>query len=114
MKNADVVPRLIFFRRTPDDLTSRPPLASSLQNQETCFYLLGLRRYPPALISCAAAIESVLQAGLNIPPAGRTPPHAKLVDWAFSRYPKIVRSHRRGRAFDEEELRNFRRKRDRI
>jgi hypothetical protein len=58
-------PKLTFFRETPQDLLSHPPLASSLQNLETSFLLTALWRYPHALVSCASAIESALKAAFN-------------------------------------------------
>jgi hypothetical protein len=56
------MPTLLFFRNTPKDLLSHPPLASSLQNLKTSFLLLAMGRYPSALIACASAVESAVQA----------------------------------------------------
>src|SRR5438270_11346427 len=46
MIETDEKPELHFFRRTPDDLISRPPLGSSLQNLESSFFLIALGRFP--------------------------------------------------------------------
>jgi hypothetical protein len=69
-------PTFVFFRTSPDNLMSRPPLCSSLQNLESCFFLIALNRYPQALIACASAIESCLRAAFNIRPEE----NRKLVD----------------------------------
>ncbi|MCR4291006.1 MAG: hypothetical protein NUV86_12195 [Candidatus Scalindua sp.] len=55
-------PSLIFFTQHPDGLVKKPPLASSMQSLETTFFLIALRRYPHALVSCASSIESALLA----------------------------------------------------
>jgi hypothetical protein len=60
-----VLPSLQFFRTTPDDLVARPPLGSSLQSFESCLFLIALMRYPHALTTCVAAIESALKARLE-------------------------------------------------
>jgi hypothetical protein len=64
-------PKLIFFRKKPKNWLNLPPLGSSLQNLETSFILVSLNRYPHALISCFAAIESALKAFLKIKPNQR-------------------------------------------
>jgi hypothetical protein len=61
-------PTLDFFRTTPPDMLAQAPLASSLQSFETCLFLVGLDRYPSALVSCASAWESALKAKLAIGP----------------------------------------------
>lgn len=66
MSDKQQTPTLHFFRATPDNLMSHPPLCSSLQNLESCFFLLALERYPHALISCTSAIESGIKAALKI------------------------------------------------
>jgi hypothetical protein len=68
MSDKQQTPTLHFFRATPDNLISHPPLCSSLQNLESCFFLLALERYPHALIACASAIESGIKAALKIRP----------------------------------------------
>lgn len=64
-------PTLHFFRARPENLTDHPPLASSLQSLETTFFLLALKRYPAALVSCASAWESAIKAKLAIVPSDR-------------------------------------------
>lgn len=64
-------PSLPFFRFRPTGLSDRPPLCSSLQAVETTLFLIALRRFPAALITCAQAIESAIKAGLQIPPGKR-------------------------------------------
>lgn len=61
-------PKLHFFRTTPREMLERPPLASSLQTLESCFFLIALSRFPHALVACATAWESALKASLSIPP----------------------------------------------
>jgi hypothetical protein len=58
---------LSFFRTVPEGAESLPPLLSSLQSLETCFYMIALGRYPAALIACASAWESLLRAHYRIP-----------------------------------------------
>jgi hypothetical protein len=64
-------PELEFFRSTPPDLLARPPLASSMQHFESVLFLVGLKRYPHALTTCASAIESTIKAGLHLEVATR-------------------------------------------
>jgi hypothetical protein len=64
-------PELNFFRKKPKNWLNLPPLGSSLQNLETSFILVSLNRYPHALMSCCAAIESALKAFLVINPNER-------------------------------------------
>jgi hypothetical protein len=105
--NEDVdVPTLHFFRATPPDLPQHPPLASSLQAFETCLFLIGLNRYPSALISCATAWESVLKAKLAIP-AERNSKLVVLLDKARAQYPPL-------RAFDRSKLDRFREERNHL
>lgn len=63
---------LNFFRVPPPGLTEKPPLASSLQSFETCLMLVGLRRYPAALVACGTAWESAIKAKLGIGPEDTT------------------------------------------
>jgi hypothetical protein len=60
-------PQFLLFGKTPRDLLARPPLASSLQNFESCLLLLTLDRYPHAFTTCAFAIESALRAEFGVP-----------------------------------------------
>jgi len=60
-------PYLPFFRNRPPDLPENPPLCSSLQSLETAFFLIGLGRYPSALVILGQAIEGAIKAGLQIP-----------------------------------------------
>lgn len=63
-------PRLHFFRHTPKDLLARPPLASSMQNFESCLFLISLERYPHAFTACVFSIESALKAAFAQPARG--------------------------------------------
>lgn len=104
MGSDETQPRLDFFRATPSDLIAEPPLASSLQNFETCLFLVGLKRYPSAVVSCATALESALKAKLEIGPDEWTTLEKLLTD-IRSRFEPL-------RAFDNEKLVKFRRKRN--
>jgi len=64
-------PELIFFESTPNEMDNRVPLASSLQSFESAMLLVGIRRYPHALVSCVFAIEGALKAGLSIDESDR-------------------------------------------
>jgi hypothetical protein len=64
MHDVGQAPRLHFFRNRPDEFTARAPLASSLQNFETCLFLIALIRYLHALVACVFSIESGLKAAL--------------------------------------------------
>jgi hypothetical protein len=97
-------PRLIFFRETPKDLLSRPPLASSLQHLETSFLLISMRRYPHALVSCASAVESAIKAAFN---CNQNAKFEKLLEQAQERIPAAAR-------LDSDGLNAFRRKRNEI
>jgi hypothetical protein len=57
-----VEPTLLFFRHRPAGWAVSPYLASSLQSVETSFFLIALGRYPHALMACASALETCLQA----------------------------------------------------
>jgi hypothetical protein len=61
-------PRFELIRNIHTNLTNRPALVSSLQSFETCLFLIGLARYPAALVSCHSAIEGVLRANFEIGP----------------------------------------------
>src|SRR5262245_36279364 len=61
------LPEFVFFRDTPDDLMSRPPLCSSLQTLESSFFLIALERFPHALTARASSAEGAMKAMLNIP-----------------------------------------------
>lgn len=61
-----MTPTLNFFRAWPDQLVKIPPLASSMQALETCFFLLAMDRYPHALVTCVTAIESAIRAKLGL------------------------------------------------
>src|SRR5262249_43390231 len=67
MSSPEEEPELLFFRTTPDRLMSRPPLCASLQNLESCFLMIALRRFPHALVTCASSIESAVKSFLNVP-----------------------------------------------
>src|SRR5262245_47257481 len=70
-KPAVDAPNFVFFQLLPKDILEHPPLASSVQTIETCFFEVGLRRFPHALISCVTAIESAIKAKLKTPPERR-------------------------------------------
>jgi hypothetical protein len=65
MNDKNQKPTLHFFRDTPDNMISCPPLCSSLQNLESSFFLISLGRYPHAFVACVSAIESALKAALK-------------------------------------------------
>ena len=99
-------PTLEFFRETPADLESHPPLGSSLQTLETCFLLIALQRYPHALVACASAIESAIKAALPVP-AGDLIKFGELVE-------KIGNRHRNLHFSLNTRLDEFRRARNQI
>lgn len=55
-------PTILFFRHRPGALAGSAALASSIQSLETSFFLIALGRFPHALCTCAAAIETAIQA----------------------------------------------------
>ncbi|HUW37674.1 MAG TPA: hypothetical protein VMV91_10120 [Rhodocyclaceae bacterium] len=55
-------PTLLFFRHRPDGWKTNASIASSIQSLESSFFLIALGRYPHALLICASAIESAMQA----------------------------------------------------
>jgi len=71
MDTASQTPKLEFFRSVPEDLMSRPPLCASLQNLESSLSLIGLRRFPHALVLCASAIESAMKSSMGLSPDDR-------------------------------------------
>jgi len=99
-------PLFHFFRVWPRDLLTQPPLASSLQTLETCFFEIGLRRFPHALVSCATACESAIKAKLGVGPEQECT------------LERLIEETRRLsaslRAFSPKKLDNFRRTRNRI
>jgi hypothetical protein len=99
-------PELIFFRSTPDGLTARPPLSSSLQNIESSFLLLTLGRFPHALVTCAASIESAIKALL-----GASPDQFIRAD---ELYRKALAQHAALQSFDGAALERFRFARNKI
>ena len=102
----DEQPSFVFFRATPTDMMKHPPLASSLQSFETCLLLIALGRFPSALASCAAAVESLIKAKLG------TPPEDEVKLW------KLIQEIRQLcpslRLFDETKLDRFRETRNRV
>jgi hypothetical protein len=107
MASDDNRPTLNFFRATPHGMLAQPPLASSLQSFETCLFLLGLDRYPSAVVSCATAWESALKAKLAIGPEERGVTLEKMLTDIRSRSEPL-------RMYDEEKLDAFRRKRNQL
>lgn len=104
---SDMAPVLHYFRTTPAGLISQPPLASSLQALETCFLMIGLERFPSALVSCASAWESALKAHLRVPPEDREAGLAELVG-------SIRRCSATLRTWGQDRLTEFREARNRI
>jgi hypothetical protein len=58
-------PSLVFLQ-LPDCWQQSHPLASSLQHLETALFLISLKRFPHALVSCVSSIETTIKAGLKI------------------------------------------------
>jgi hypothetical protein len=98
-------PALDFFRATPRDLLDHPPLASSLQSLETCLWLIGLRRFPSAVVVCVNALESAIKAKLAIGAQGDKRNLNALITEVRSRFPDLE-------AFDQSKLDTLRRKRN--
>jgi hypothetical protein len=96
-------PELIFFRDTPKNWLDHSPLASSLQNLETSFLLLAMRRYASALVTCASAIENSIKAAFK---DSRRTRFVTLLNRANSAFGP--------NAFSEENLDEFRRLRNAI
>jgi HEPN domain-containing protein len=86
-------PALEFFRRRPAELSSRPPLASSLQHLETSFLLISAGRYPSALVSCGSAVESAMKAALNLTPDDRLD-FKELMDKVEEKFPSFTKISR--------------------
>lgn len=55
-------PTFLLFESQPKTAEAPISLASSMQTLESVFLLVALRRYPPALSTCAAAIESSIKS----------------------------------------------------
>jgi hypothetical protein len=106
MSNTNEVPTLHFFRATPNELMSTAPLCSSLQNLESSFFLVALRRYPHALMACASAIESAIKAAFKKGPRDRRRLE-ELLSEAQNTYPGL-------RAFPKDDLDSFRKTRNRV
>lgn len=106
VKTSEEKPKLVFFRDTPKDWLSRPPLASSFQHLETSFLLIGMRRYPHALVSCASAVESAICAQFNFGADDR---------WMLNDLLKLARKNFPADFdFSEDDLKDFRDKRNKI
>ena len=103
-KEEKVEPKLIFFRQAPNNILSKPPLASSLQHLETSFILIALRRYPSALFSCFSAIESALKAAFG---DDRNEKASELLNRAVSQLAQKL-------PFTIKEVNEFRQKRNRM
>jgi hypothetical protein len=99
-------PSFVFFRATPTEMMKRPPLASSLQSFETCLLLIALGRFPSALASCAAAVESVIKAKLGIAPEDQVRMW-ELIEEVRRVSPSL-------RLFDKTKLEDFRETRNRV
>jgi hypothetical protein len=59
---SDLEPTFLFFRETPENASKIDGLASSLQKVETCLLLVALKRFPTALSTSVAAVESVMHS----------------------------------------------------
>jgi hypothetical protein len=106
MSYSNVIPELNFFRTTPKNLMTRPPLCSSLQNLESSFFLVMLGRFPHALVMCASAIESAMKSLLRIDEKSDVKA-GELYKMAAKHCPAIS-------GFDRSSLRTFRNSRNRI
>lgn len=98
-------PTLLFLRHRPEGWGANSSIASSMQSLESSFFLIALGRYPHALLVCASAIESCLQAA-DIDAKERDG-FQNLVKKAKRRSPAIE-------SFGEESLDLFRETRNRI
>ena len=96
-----------FFRSHPASDEARIALASSMQSLESVLLLIALRRYPHALTTCAAAIESAIKSSAGGKTKGRRNGLKDLLEAAK------IESKALG-AFPEEALSKFRRARNRI
>src|SRR5262245_47109179 len=99
-------PELLFFRKTPDGLMSRPPLCSSLQNLESCFLMVAVGRFPHALVTAASSVESAMKAVLRLPPEDRIN--------AAPLYKQALASYSALSSFHDHDLETFRNTRNRI
>src|SRR5713101_4461751 len=106
MTEANEEPELHFFRAVPDSLMSRPPLCSSLQNLESCFFLIALGRFPHALVTCASSVESAMKSILNMNPE-------QFIN-AEKLFAKAATLHSALSSFDQHGLERFRFTRNRI
>jgi hypothetical protein len=99
-------PILYLFRYTPSELLTCPPLASGLQSFETSLFLIGMHRYPAALVACATAWESLIKAKLEVHESGRE---------TLSELLKTIRREYQSlQAFDPKQLAAFRAIRNRF
>ena len=103
----ETMPILHFFRAHPHDMLGQAPLASSLQSFETCLFLIGLHRFPSALVSCATAWESALKSKLKIGENKRGVRLEKLLNDVRSGYQVL-------RDYDYNKLDDFRRARNHV
>lgn len=99
-------PRFVYFRATPADMLANPPLASSLQTLETCYFLIALGHYPQALVACATAVESAIKAKMKIKPEQEVTLD-QLIKMAQQASPTL-------RLFSGDKLYTFRKKRNSI
>lgn len=106
MNKINETPIFSFFRSTPKKLTSQPPLCSSLQSLESCFYLISINRYPHALTTCASSLESAMKSVLIISPQ-KFIVAKQLYNEAIKIYPALL-------SFNNIDLDNFRENRNRI
>lgn len=98
-------PTILFFQHHPEALAGNAALASSIQSLETSFFLIALGRFPHALSTCAAAIETAIQGS----DAG-----AKDRDALQDLVRKVKAKSEKIAEFSDEALDRFRKTRNRI
>lgn len=98
-------PTFLFFRSHPRAAETRIVLASSMQSLDSVLLLVALTRYPHALITCAAAIESAIKS--SSAGKGRSNGLNDLFQAARQESKELA-------AFPQESLSEFRKARNRI
>jgi hypothetical protein len=102
-----IEPTFIFFRRHPESNQDCLALASSMQSFDSVLLLIGLMRYPHALCTCAAAIESAIKSSPIGVALGRSNGLKQLLEVARRESPELA-------IFPEDRLAEFRNARNRI
>jgi transcription elongation factor Elf1 len=98
-------PTFLFFRSHPKESETCIALASSMQSFDSVLLLVALTRYPHALITCAAARESVIKS--SAAGKGRSNGLNDLLQAARRESNELA-------AFPEDSLAEFRKARNRI